>query len=285
MDRDLERDGRDQAAQRGRERQVDRQPEHERPDLSREREVVRDRNRVWRISPAERQTLFEIGRFRTLAGEDLLAHRYGGNARDMRDDLRSLSAQGLLQRRSARIQNGKKVLDVVVLTKAAKRLVEGHVDASGQAIYAGFVKPSEVAHDAAIYRMYHAESERIRREGGTPRRVVLDYELKRQTYAPLAKSRHLPRAEFVQHQADVAREFGLTVVNGRLVLPDLRIEFLSRDGSLARVDLELATEHYHGSHLAPKAQAGFTFYAADRSAGRLTRVMEEREITATILSL
>jgi hypothetical protein len=51
------------------------------------------------------------------------------------------------------------------------------------------------------------------------------------------------------------------------------------------VDLELATEHYHGSHMVAKAQAGFRFYCADGSANRLSRVLEEREITASILSL
>jgi len=41
-------------------------------------------------------------------------------------------------------------------------------------------------------------------------------------------------------------------------IPDLRIEYEGRDGDMARVDLELATEHYRGSNLAEKVRAGFS---------------------------
>ena len=60
---------------------------------------------------------------------------------------------------------------------------------SGQKLYAGFVKPGEVAHDAAIYRMYQAEAARIEKAGGKIRRVILDYELKQKVYSPLAKAK------------------------------------------------------------------------------------------------
>jgi hypothetical protein len=51
------------------------------------------------------------------------------------------------------------------------------------------------------------------------------------------------------------------------------------------VDLELATEHYHGGALQNKAEAGFKMYAADGSASRLSRVLEERDIMAEIFAL
>jgi len=258
-------------------------------DLSRERHAVRDRTRAWQLSDAECALLYDVGRFRTVAVRDLLEHRYRGNLRAVRDDLRSLTAQGLILRRSARTRIGGEKLDVLVLTKPAKNLLERVLlvrdGQSGQAVYAGFVKPSEVAHDAAIYRMFHAESARLRSAGARVNRVVLDYELKRKVYGPLAKARRVSPAELARRQTAVARETGLSIVRGRFVLPDLRIEYETRDGSHARVDLELATEHYHGSHLAQKAEAGFTFYVADGSGERLSRLMEEREIIATILSL
>ena len=254
--------------------------------LSRERVDVRDRNQTFRVSEQELVALRQIGEFRTIAVEDLMKHAYGGQTRPLRDDLRSLSAQGLLQQRTAPMRRRRGSLEVVVLTKTGKRLLEGQLGASRQALYAGFVKRSEVAHDAAIYKMFHAEKARIEREGGCVRRVVLDYELKRLAYAPLAKARPTSSKEdFAKRQAAVAREYGLAIIKGRLVLPDLRIEYVTRDHTFARVDLELATEHYHGSHLAAKAQAGFRFYVADGSAEHLTKVMEEREITASILSL
>jgi hypothetical protein len=75
------------------------------------------------------------------------------------------------------------------------------------------------------------------------------------------------------------------VIEGRIPLPDLRIEYETQDREPARVDLELATHHYHGSHLQTKAEAGFKIYAPPDSAGHLKAVLEEREITAGILSL
>ena len=83
----------------------------------------------------------------------------------------------------------------------------------------------------------------------------------------------------------MARENGLTVVDGKIPLPDLRIEYETPTGELAHVNLELATEHYHGAALEAKAEAGFKMYAADGSESRLSRVLEERDIIAEILSL
>lgn len=104
-------------------------------------------------------------------------------------------------------------------------------------------------------------------------------------YSPLAKAKALSPAEYAKRQEEVARQNGLTVVHGKIPLPDLRVEYETAAGELARVDLELTTGHYHGPALQAKAQAGFKFYAADGSGARLTRVLEERDITVAILSL
>lgn len=249
-----------------------------------EREVALDRQRYDGLTDIRRAALFEIGRFRTVAVQDLANHLYGGEASRLRQDQQALMALGLVQRRTALVASGRAKLTVLVLTKLGKRLLESDGKLHGQAVYAGFVKPAEVAHDAAIYRMFHKEAGKIVSQGGTLRRVVLDYELKRNVYAPLAKARHLPEAEYAQKQAQVAQENGLKVINGKIPLPDLRIEYETAGGERTFVDLELATHHYHGSHLQLKAQAGFKLYAADDLAVR-TPVHDEREITAEILSL
>lgn len=236
-----------------------------------------------RLSEGPRAALLDIGRFRTVAVRDLANHRYLGNASSMQQDLRFLSALGLVQKRTALIAQGRAKLSVLVLTKAGKRVLEARENPAGQAVYAGFVKPAEVAHDAAIYRMFHKEGEKIAAQGGVIRRIVLDYELKRNVYAPLAKARSLPPLEYARKQAEVAQENGLKVVSGKIPLPDLRIEYDTAQGERTHVDLELATHHYHGSHLHLKAEAGFKIYA-DGGSGR-TPVHDEREITAEILSL
>jgi hypothetical protein len=143
-----------------------------------------------------------------------------------------------------------------------------------QRVYAGFVKPREVFHDAAIYRMYHAEAAKIERAGGRIRRVVLDYELKERVYRPLAKARAKGAApgseKYVRRQAEIARQNQLKVVGGKIPLPDLRIEYDTAACAGAHVDLELATHHYRGASLRAKAEAGFKLYAPQGSLGGST---------------
>jgi hypothetical protein len=239
-----------------------------------------------RLSVAGRDVLYDIGRFRTVAVADLSELKYRGRLSDMRQDLRSLREQGFIQFKKVWTRGRGERLDVVVLTRRGKELLEdpGHAR-EGQRIYAGFVKPNEVAHDAAIYRMYHAEAGRIALDGGRVRRVILDYELKRSVYSPLAKDKGLPPLAYARRQTEVARQNGLTVVRGKIPLPDLRIEYETSTGDRAHVDLELTTEHYRGAQLREKAAAGFKMYAPQGSAGRLSSVWDGPELVASILSL
>jgi hypothetical protein len=241
--------------------------------LSRERRPLIGHNYAYCLSEAELETMRDIGRFRTIAADDLTQFRYGGKAGPAREDLRSLQDQGLIVRRTVWTGGKKDCLTVLVLTKKAKALLEQYgKDARHQEIYAGFVKPREVHHDAAIYRMYHAEARQIERAGGRIRRVVLDYELKQRAYRPLAKARAKAGApgstEYARRQAEIAGQNQLKVVRGKILLPDLRIEYEASNGDLAHVDLELATHHYRGSSLRAKAAAGFKMYAPQSPGAR-----------------
>lgn len=228
--------------------------------------------------------LRDIGRFRTVAVQDL-ARFSPGRKGQSGEDLKTLAALGLVQKRTAWFNRNVGRLEVAVLTKAGKRYLEEVHPEPGQAVYSGFVKPSEVAHDAAIYPMFQKEKAAIEAAGGRVRRLVLDYELKRSVYAPLAKVRgKVSGPEYARHQAEVARANYLKVVDGKIPLPDLRIEYENEEGQITRVDLELATHHYHGSHMAQKAEAGFKIYGADDGVRR-SSIYEGREITAQILSL
>ena len=71
----------------------------------------------------------------------------------------------------------------------------------------------------------------------------------------------------------------------RSTFPDLRIEYANQEMEISRVDLELATSHYHAGHLAEKARAGFQIYARSEDAAGLRRVRDDREIMTAILSL
>ena len=96
----------------------------------------------------------------------------------------------------------------------------------------------------------------------------MDFELKKRAYAPLAKAQRLKPQDYARTQARVAQENGLKVIQGKIRFPDLRIEYETARGESARVDLELATEHYRGDHMAAKEKAGFKIYADSASAPR-----------------
>src|SRR5205807_6642495 len=97
------------------------------------------------------------------------------------------------------------------------------------------------------------------------KRIILDFELKKKAYSPLARARQLSPGEYARRQVEIAEEHGLKVIEGKIRLPDLRIEYETANGEPARVDLELATEHYRGEHMSAKSQAGFKIYADSRS--------------------
>jgi len=113
--------------------------------------------------------------------------------------------------------------------------------------------------------MYQAEAARLEADGGRLKRVVLDFELKKRVYSPLAKAQRLATLEYARTQARVAEENGLKVIQSKIRFPDLRIEYETANGQSASVDLELATEHYRGDHMSVKSGAGFKIYADSAS--------------------
>ncbi len=174
-----------------------------------------------------------------------------------------------------------------MLSKEGLDLAERFDETEDQRHYAGLVKPREAEHDAAIYRMFQAEAERIRADGGEVVRVVLDHELKSKVFGALEKRRlESPDGEdFERFQAQVAEANGLRAIDRKIPLPDLQIEYRTADGGLSRVSLELTTENYKGSQIAAKASAGFKLYALGGPSGGGSAVRDERELTADILSL
>jgi hypothetical protein len=134
-----------------------------------------------------------------------------------------------------------------------------------------------------LYRLYHKAAGEIERDGGKVFRVELDYELKERLYRKLGQSQ-AQRGQTQALKEAFARQLNLPVVNGKVHLPDLRIEYATQEMEIARVDLELATSHYHAGHLAEKARAGFQIYASSSDAPGLRRVRDDREIMAAILS-
>ena len=213
-----------------------------------------------------------------------MSHRYGGDPAEARRDLDSLLRQGLILRRTTYPDKAS----YFTLTKAAHRFLEASRPQHSkprQALYHGFVKPREARHDAAIYRLYQQESARIEKAGGRVQRVILDFELKRSVNRQLAKLQSLPASEQAERKREIAEENSLPIVNEKVALPDLRLEYEGPDQELGKVDLELVTGDYHAQALAAKAQTGFAMYALPEDAARLRPAMSDPEIMLEILSL
>ena len=251
----------------------------------RERTEIRDRRRSYSLRPSEILTLTEVGKFRVVAVEDLAKHAYAGDRSRLDSDLRNLIRQRLVERRDTSVLK-KESQQVLTLTKAGKRLIRRHgFVLDDQAIYSGFVKPKEADHDVALYRLYHKAADEIERKGGKVLQVQVDYELKEKLYRKLGRAQTQGEGQTQGRKEALAREMHLPVVHGKVSFPDLRIEYANQEMEISRVDLELATSHYHAGHLAEKARAGFQIYARSEDAPGLRRVRDDREIMTAILSL
>jgi hypothetical protein len=251
----------------------------------RHRQKYRDRDRTYELRESELQILTDVGKFRIVRTRDLVELRYSGDAARAERDITNLKSQGLLQQRTL---HGTKNEPLLALSHEAQQFLDRNRPEgshSEQIFYRGFVKPREARHDAEVYRLYERAAEDIEQVGGTNVRVVLDFELKRNLYRDLVRLKNLPPEHQEEERERIAQSHGLTVVDGKIPLPDLRIEYETRDHQQERADFELATQDYRAAGLADKAKAGFTIYAPRDEAARLRTAIRDPELTRGILSL
>lgn len=271
--------------------------DRERPALAREERVeailsqrirtkYTDRNTDYSLRDSEIHTLGEVGKFRVVAVQDLAEFAYNGDRARVENDVENLERQGLAKQTTIADPEHNPT-QVVTLTKEGHKLLSrGKVVDSGQAIYHGLKKPKEAFHDADLYRLFHKVSDEIESRGGKVLRVQLDYEMKRELYARLARASTDKRRDRETVREEVADRYHLKVVSGRVPIPDLRIEYVNEnDCEIQRRDLELATEHYRPRGLSEKARAGFQLYGRRGETDRLRRIRDDRELSAAIFSL
>lgn len=233
----------------------------------RERERARDRDRVYDIDGSEARMLATIGSFRVVAERDLTALR--DDARKPHQSIRHLEDSGLI-RRSPLDANDR----AVVLTDRGRDLLEANRSIprdertrDRQEFYAGLRKPRELTHDVQVYRAYERAEERIRDRGGRVRRVVLDYEMKRDYQRFLHERNRRKKdcdgrpAREVDEIVHWAQEQNLPYEqDGHVHFPDARVEYDDRDGRSRFEDLEIVTPHYRGAHAAGASKSGFSCY-------------------------
>lgn len=233
------------------------------------------RERVWShhgsysLRGSEVRTLAAVGAFRVVNVDDLGIEP---GADRWRGDLEHLRQNGLIEIR-AHVLEGHRT-SVATLTPAGKTLLEQHQSAGAgearQNYYAGLVKPREMPHDAAIYRAYQGTAARLEESGGRIRRVVLDYELKREYQRFLqannrgnrhASGRPDRSPEEITAWAAAHR---LPVEDGHVQFPDVRVEY-EQDGRREREDVEVATAQYNARQMGAKGRSGFTIHRSGTS--------------------
>lgn len=169
------------------ERETDRDSNRSRGGFDRSRTIYRGRNRDYSLRESEVRTLIDVGKFRVVPADDLARFGYNGDRSQMESDLRNLARQGLVEQRTIEGHSSYSTR-VLTLTKDDQRLVErAQLVSHRQATYHGFAKPKEARHDADVYRLYQKVAREIERSGGNVRRVILDFELKKDLYQALSR--------------------------------------------------------------------------------------------------
>ena len=272
---DIERPDRDDAREGRRSQEPDRTGSRERGDR-RERSGHRreyDRRQPRRAF-AERVNgaIRDVGMFRAVALQDLVARQFDGHPFAARQAIGLLERRGLVERRQAQGPQGG-IYTVIVATRAGAAEAEAlwrETGRKGQRTFSGAVKATEVGHDVAVYRAAIAAQERIEAQGGRVTRVRIDAELKGEIAARGERARRMrDHKGGEQARARAAADLGVPVQDGRVLVPDAQIEYVDADGRDGRCNVEVASEHYRGREIRAKAQAGFALYAASGRAARV----------------
>ena len=219
-----------------------------------------------------RAAIADVGIYRAVSYTDLSEQHFDGHPFATRRLVTQMKHAGLIEEHEARGPHGN---TFTVLTATARGRDAAHraaVDAGHvpeQQTWTGLVKPAELSHDTAVYRAALGERARIEAEGGRVTRVRIDAELK----AIVASATERARAEGGDRAADAARfhaakEFGLPVEEGRVMYPDAQLDIEDSDGRSGRVNVEIASDHYHAAAITAKAAAGFALHGSSRSATR-----------------
>jgi hypothetical protein len=241
--------------------------------------------RTYSLRSSEIAAMKDIGTFRTVDARDLARFIYGGDEARLKYDLESLRAQGLVAEKTF-FRAHRSARRLVTLTAEGQRIVRR---ASGlredQRVYHGFVKPKELDHDADLYKVFQKAVEEIREKGGKPTRVRLDFELKESINRAKEAARQLSTDERRRFLTAVAEEQGLTLYDGTIHLPDIQVEYETREGAVERQNLELLSRNYREEGIRGKAAAGFKIYARTGDSNRIRRALHDTGMVREVLSV
>ena len=219
-----------------------------------------------------RDAIADVGLYRAVSYTDLSDTHFDGHPFTTRRLVTQMKQAGLIEEHEATGPGGN-TFTVLTATErgkdAAHRAAVDAGHAAEQRTWSGLVKPAELSHDTAVYRAALDERARIEADGGRVTRVRIDAELK----AIVATATEKARAEAGDRAADAARfgaaqELGLPVEDDRVLYPDAQLDIEDVEGVSGRVNVEIASDHYHAAAIAAKAAAGFAMHGSSRSATR-----------------
>ena len=261
-------------------------PTEPRAPRRRERRMQhQDRGRTYSLRTSEMEAMIDIGRFRTVDVQDLGRFIYRGDAAHMRQDLENLRGQGLIEEKTV-FRAHKSARKMVTLTEQGRQIVRKASGLpEGQRIYHGFVKPKELDHDADLYKVYQKAVEQIHEKGGRPLRVRLDFELKESINREKEAAGRLSDEERAILLRAIAEENGLTIKGTTIHLPDIQVEYETREGKVERENLELLSQNYREDGIRGKAAAGFKIYARTGETNRIRRALHDTGLVREVLSV
>lgn len=227
----------------------------------------------------------DIGKFRTVDVHDLARFAYGDDQVWMRREIDHLRQEGLVEQKTV-FRAHKSPRQMVTLTEQGHRLIR-RADgvAREQKVYHGFVKAREINHDADLYAVYQQAAAEIRERGGTPAKVSLDFELKAAVQRERNAVKELSNDERMERLRAFAEERGLSMRGATIHVPDVQIEYETREGERERANLELVSENYRTQGIRSKADSGFRIYARGNDATRVRRALEDTRAVQRILSV
>ena len=220
----------------------------------------------------DRDTIADVGMYRAVSYTDISEQHYDNHPYVTRRAVNRMVRDGLLEEHEAPGPQGN---TFTVLTATARgrdaahraALDAGHVPE--QQTWTGLVKPAELSHDTAVYRAALDERARIEADGGRVVRVRLDAELKSRvaTATETARAAGGDRAAETA-KAAAAQELGLPMKDGHVMYPDAQLDIEDSDGIGGRVNVEIASDHYHAAAIVAKAGAGFALHGSSPSASQ-----------------
>ena len=232
----------------------------------------RDRSDRRTRATRDRDAIADVGMYRAVAYKDISEQHYDNHPYATRRAVNRMVRDGKLEEHEATGPQGNTFKVLTATERGRDDAYRAAIDAGHvpeQQTWTGLVKPAELSHDTAVYRAALDERARIEADGGRVVRVRLDAELK----SLVATATEKARAEGGDRAADTAKaaaaqELGLPMHDGHVMYPDAQLDIEDSQGMGGRVNVEIASDHYHAAAIVAKAGAGFSMHGSSRSANQ-----------------